>query len=467
MDGSILDWLAGLDWLIDALPIIMIITLACLLLSGYPVAFVLAGTGVLFALVGWVLGEFPLVAFFNVPLRIWGSLNGSLIYPAVPMLLFMGVALEKSGVARELLECLQRLLRWVPGNLAVSITVVGIILAPAAGLVGASVATLALIGLPTMLEQGYRNSIATGAVAAAGTLGIILPPGVMLFFLADFFRVQIAGMFVSTLIPAFAMAAMFIIYYVLAHLGKLGANVKKVGPWQGPWREFALYLLRGLILPVALVFFVLASIIAGWATPTQSAAVGAIGGVALLAIKGRLTLVIFHDTLLTTAMTCAMIFFIIVAATIFSYPFNFYSGPDLIRDFLADLGLGHWGMLLVILGITFVLGFFIDWIEVFVVALPIFLPVLNALDFSAHVGSTELAKLWIAVLFALVLQTSFLTPPFGFSLFFVKGAAPPSVRIGEVYRGVAPMVLLQLMMIGIVLAWPDVAVGPAKLVLIQ
>ena len=372
MDGSILDWLAGLDWLIDALPIIMIITLACLLLSGYPVAFVLAGTGVLFALVGWVLGEFPLVAFFNVPLRIWGSLNGSLIYPAVPMLLFMGVALEKSGVARELLECLQRLLRWVPGNLAVSITVVGIILAPAAGLVGASVATLALIGLPTMLEQGYRNSIATGAVAAAGTLGIILPPGVMLFFLADFFRVQIAGMFVSTLIPAFAMAAMFIIYYVLAHLGKLGANVKKVGPWQGPWREFALYLLRGLILPVALVFFVLASIIAGWATPTQSAAVGAIGGVALLAIKGRLTLVIFHDTLLTTAMTCAMIFFIIVAATIFSYPFNFYSGPDLIRDFLADLGLGHWGMLLVILGITFVLGFFIDWIEVFVVALPIF-----------------------------------------------------------------------------------------------
>lgn len=456
-----------IDWFIDALPLIMIGVLALLLLSGYPVAFVLAGTGVLFAMVGWLIGEFPMVAFFNVPLRVYGSINGSLIYPAVPMLLFMGIALEKSGVARELLEALQRLLRWVPGNMAVSMTLMGIILAPSAGLVGASVATLALIGLPTMLEQGYKNSVAAGSVAAAGTLGIILPPGVMLFFLADFFRVQIAGMFVSTLVPAFVMAAAFAIYYILFHLSPAGKGTRQLGAWEGDSREFAVFIIRGLVMPVALVVMVLASIIAGWATPTQSAAVGALGGLAILAFKSRLTLRNLHECLITTAMTSAMIFFIIVAATIFSYPFNFYSGPDIIQDFLADLGLDDWGMLLVILGITFVLGFFIDWIEVFVVALPIFFPILSAMDFSAHVGSPELAKIWIALLFALVLQTSFLTPPFGFSLFFVKGAAPPSIRITEIYRGVLPMVTIQLVMIAVVLAWPRFAVGPAEAVLVK
>ena len=458
---------AFLEWLIDALPLIMIGVLAVLLLTGYPVAFVLAGTGVLFAAIGWVIGEFPFVAFFNVPLRVWGSINGSLIYPAVPMLLFMGIALEKSGVARELLESLQRLLRWVPGNMAVSMTLMGIILAPSAGLVGASVATLALIGLPTMLRQGYRNSIATGSIAAAGTLGIILPPGVMLFFLADFFRVQIAGMFVSTLIPAFGMAAAFTLYYVGYHLSPAGRGTHRVGPWEGDLGEFVLFIVRGLVLPIALVVSVLASIIAGWATPTQSAAVGALGGLTILALKGRLTLRNVHECLLTTAMTSAMIFFIIVAATIYSYPFNFYSGPDIIQNFLNGAGLDDWGMLLVILGITFVLGFFIDWIEVFVVALPIFFPLLAAMDFTAHVGSPELAKIWIALLFALVLQTSFLTPPFGFSLFFVKGAAPPSVRISEIYRGVIPMVMIQLLMIAAVLLWPRFAVGPAELVLMR
>ena len=461
-----MDEAAFLEWAVDAMPVAMVAVLALLLLSGYPVAFVLAGTGVLFAAAGWLLGEFPLVAFFNIPLRVWGSINGSLIYPAVPMLLFMGIALEKSGVARELLESLQRLLRWIPGNMAVSMTLMGIILAPSAGLVGASVATLALIGLPTMIERGYRNSVAAGSVAAAGTLGIILPPGVMLFFLADFFRVQIAGMFVSTLIPAFAMAGLFTLYYIASHLGRGGTAIKPVGAWTGGATEFIVFLTRGLVLPVALVLLVLASIIAGWATPIQSAAVGALGGLTILGAKGRLSLRIVHECLLTTAMTSAMIFFIIVAATIFSYPFNFYSGPDVIQGFLAGLGFDDWGMLLVILAITFVLGFFVDWIEVFVVALPIFFPLLAAMDFSAHVGSPELAKIWIAVLFALVLQTSFLTPPFGFSLFFVKGAAPPSVRITEVYKGVVPMVAIQLLMIAAVLSWPAIAVAPAASVLL-
>ena len=456
-----------MEWFIDAMPLVMMVTLAGMLLIGYPVAFVLAGVGVLFAVIGWAVGEFPLVAFFNIPLRVWGSINASLIYPAVPMLLLMGIALERSGVAGELLECLQRLLRRVPGNLAVSMTLMGIILAPSAGLVGASVVTLALIGLPTMLRQGYRPSIAAGSVAAAGTLGIILPPGVMLFFLADLFRVQIAAMFMSTLVPAFAMAGLFIVYYVLVHIVDRDHRPTQPAPWAETSLEFGLFVLRSLVLPVALVVLVLGSIVAGWASPTQSAAVGGLGGIIILALKGRFTLRVVHDVLVTTTMTSAMVFFIIVAATVFSYPFNYFGGPDIIADFLAGLGFGDWGMLLVILLITFFLGFFIDWIEVFVVALPIFLPVLRGLHFDAHVGSPELAKIWLAVLFALVLQTSFMTPPFGFSLFFVKGAAPPSVSILDVYRGVAPMVALQLAMIVSVLVWPGLAVIPASWVLLK
>ncbi|MEM7254433.1 MAG: TRAP transporter large permease subunit [Pseudomonadota bacterium] len=456
-----------IDWLIDSLPIFMMVALALVLLLGYPVAFVLAGLGVVSAGIGYLLGEFPLIAFFNVPLRVWGSINGSLIYPAVPMLLFMGIALERSGVAQELLECLQRLLRRVPANLAVSMTIMGIILAPSAGLVGASVVTLALIGLPTMLNQGYRASIATGSVAAAGTLGIVLPPGVMLFVLADLFRVQIAPMFMSTLLPAFGMAGLFILYYIVSDLLSSERQTHEVEPWDKGTGAFVVFVVRSLFLPIALVMFVLGSIVAGWASPTQSAAVGALGGLIILGLKGRLTLPVVHQVLLGTAMTSAMVFFIIVAATVFSYPFNYFGGPDLIGDFLRDLGLNDWGMLLVILLITFILGFFIDWIEVFVVALPIFLPILRELDFVAHVGSPELATIWLAVLFALVLQTSFMTPPFGFSLFFVKGAAPPSVSMVDIYKGVAPMVCFQLVMIAAVLVLPWLVAGPASTVLLK
>ena len=444
--------------LYDLLPILMMVTLAVALFLGYPVAFVLAGVGTAFGFVGYLLGEFPLLAFFNIPLRVWGSINGSLIYPAVPMLLFMGIALEKSGVARELLECLQILLRRLPANLAVAITLIGIILAPSAGLVGASVVTLALIGLPTMLEQGYKHSLATGSVAAAGTLGIILPPGVMLFFFADYFRIQIGAMFLSTLIPGFALAGLFVLYYIVRSMIDPSIAPTKTIIHPRSRLEFLVFVIRSLILPVALVFAVLGSIVAGIVTPTQSAAVGAVGGVVILGLKKRFTIPVLHEVIMGTALTSAMVFFIIIAATIFSYPFNYFSGPDLIADFLDDLGFEDWGMLLVILGITFILGFFIDWIEIFVIVLPIFLPLLMAMDFSAHVGSSDLAKIWVAVLFALVLQSSFLTPPFGFSLFFVKGAAPPEVRLPDVYRGAAPLVILQLVLIGMVMAYPKLAV---------
>lgn len=447
-----------IEFITDYLPLFMIISLAVLLFTGFPVAFLLAGTGVLFTGIGILLDEFPIVALFNIPLRVWGSVNGSLIYPTVPMLLFMGIALEKSGVAREMLLSLQRLLRGTPGSLAVAITILGIVLAPSAGLIGASVATLALIGLPTMLAQNYRSSFAAGSVAAAGTLGIILPPGIMLFFLADLMRVSIGPMFVSTLIPGFALAGLFIVYYVTrAALDPAAAPPPKYQE-DIPFLQVAWETTRNLALPVALIAAVLGSIIAGLATPVHSAAVGAAGSMIILWQRGRFTVRWLNEVVVQTILTTSMVFFILIAASIFSYPFNFYGGSDMISDFMRGLGYGDWGTLMAIMLLVFILGFFIDWIEITVIVLPILLPLIRAMDFSEHTGSKELGMIWITVQFALVLQSSFLTPPFGFSLFFLKGAAPPGITLADTYRGVAPLVVIQVLMVAAVIIWPQMAV---------
>lgn len=443
-----------IDLIAEHLALIMLVAFAVLLFSGYPVALILTGVGLAFTFFGLLLGEFPATAFYNIPLRIYGNISHSFIYPAVPMLLFMGIALEKSGVAREMLLCLRSLLRRVPANLAIAVTVLGILLAPAAGLVGASVATLALVALPTMLEHGYKPPFASGAAAAAGTLGIILPPGLMLFFLADQMSVSIGGMFVSTLLPALMLALFYMAYYV----ARAGANVAAPAHAPTPVSDtpirILLYALRSLALPALLIGAVLASIIAGWATPPQSAAVGAVGGVLLMIVSRSFTLPLLHQTLVSTTIMTSMVFFVVIAASVFSFPFRWFGGDDLISAFLFALGFGDWGMLITILVVIFLLGFFIDWIEITVITLPIFAPILASLDFAGHVGSAELSGIWIAVLIALVLQTSFLTPPFGFALFFLKGAAPPSIRLAEIYRGIVPIVALQLAGIALVMALP-------------
>ncbi len=456
-----------METLAELLPVLMLPALAVLLFSGYPVALVLAGVGLLFTGLGWLAGEIPADAFLNIPLRVWGSLSGSLIYPAVPMLLFMGLALEKSGVAREMLLCMRVLLRRVPGSLAVGVTILGILLAPAAGLIGASVATLALVALPTMLEQGYRPSLATGSVAAAGTLGIILPPGIMLFFLAQLLGVPMGSLFLSTLAPGLLLAALFIVYYMAKAQFDPGAAPGFDSARESLPRNLLWYAIRNLALPVLLIATVLGSIIAGWATPTQSGAVGAAGGIVLMLVNGSFSLMRLNEVIIGTTLTTSMVFFIVIAATIFSYPFRYLGGDEVVIAALSGTGLDDWGILLLILGIIFLLGFFIDWIEITVITLPIFLPILDGLDFASYVGSPELSLVWIAVLIALVLQTSFLTPPFGFALFFVKGAAPPGVRLADVYRGIVPLVLIQLLGLALVLVLPALAVGLPRLLLID
>jgi tripartite ATP-independent transporter DctM subunit len=446
---------------VDILPYAMLASLAILIFSGLPVAVLLAGLGVGFCLIGIAVGEMQWIALLNVPLRIYGSISGSLIYPTVPMLLFMGMALEKSGIARDLLLCLQHLFGRVPAGMAIAVTLLGVLLAPTAGVVGASVATLALIALPTMLDQGYRPSLASSVVVAAGTLGLILPPAIMLFFLAGKLRVSIGHMFLAAMWPAAILIVLYVAYYMLAawRSPPKPLNSGTMGDWSHGWTSWQWlgFYIRGLVLPAGLIFLVLGSIIFAWATPPQSGAVGAAGGLLLMLLNGRLTWPLFREVVEGTALMTAMVFFVVLAANVFSYPFRCFSGDEVVSGMLQGLALGDWGMLLTIIGIIFVLGFFIDWIEITIITLPLFLPVLADLDFAAHAGDSAGKALWMATLIALTLQTSFLTPPFGFALFFLKGAAPPEVKITDIYRGVIPIVAAQLCVIALVMLFPLLA----------
>lgn len=442
--------------LIDYLPHLMLLALVLLLFTGFPVGGVLAGVGLGFALVGVGLGEFPVPSLFLVPYRVYTSVGENLIYPAVPMLLFMGVALEISGAARELLLCLQRIFRRVPGSMCVSVILIGLLLAPMAGVVGASIATIAVAALPTMLDQRYRPEIACGAVAAAGTLGVIAPPAIMLFFLADTLELTIANMFLAPIAPILGLALAFIAYFVLSDF----VWKRPAGALQADDANDAsplVYLVRSLVLPVGLIALVLGSIIAGWVAPSEAAAVGAVGAAGMIFLYRGFRPALLREALFRTMLITGMVFFVVIGASIFSLVFRFYGGDDIATDFFETLQIGDFGVLIVILSILFMLGFFIDWIEIVLVSLPILHPALQDLDFGWYVGSAALAKVWIGALVALVLQTSFLTPPFGFALFFLKGSAPPEIRMTEIYRGVAPLVAIQLAMIAAVLLFPAIA----------
>jgi len=442
--------------LVDHLPILMLVTLALLLFSGFPVGGVLAGVGIGFALLGLAIDEFPIQSFFLIPYRIYSAIGENLVYPAVPLLLFMGVALEMSGAARELLLCLQKLIARIPGNMCVSVIIIGLLLAPMAGVVGASVATIALAALPTMLEQRYRPEIATGAIAAAGTLGVIAPPAIMLFFLSDALEATIASVFLAPIVPVLILALVFATYFVVMDVLK-PRSISNAGD-EEPDISVVRYVLRGFVLPVGLILLVLAAIISGIVAPSEAAAVGAVGAAGLIFVYRGPDFSLLKQALHRTMILTAMVFFVVLGASIFSLVFRFYGGDGIAEGLFEGLEISDFQVLLVVLLILFVLGFFIDWIEIILVSLPILYPVIRDLDFATYVGSAPLAKVWIAALIALVLQTSFLTPPFGFALFFLKGAAPPEISIMQIYRGVVPLVAIQLLVIGLVLFMPQIVI---------
>lgn len=442
---------------IEFLPLIMLVALGFGLFSGLPVAFVLTGVGLGCAVIGISFGEMNFMELFSITQRIYQNVGENLIYPAVPMLLFMGLMLEGSGIARDLLLCLQILLRRLPGNLAIALAVLGLILAPSAGLIGASVATLTLIAMPTMLAQGYRPSFAAGSIAASGTLGIIFPPAIMLFFLADLLNVTMGYMLLAPVIPVLLLLSLYIAYFLLSGLFSPGAVPSNKEPSAlAGWQLFA-YAFRNLILPIGLIALILGSIIGGFATPTQSGAVGAGGALLITAINRTLSIDLLKKVLQKTTLLTSMVFFVVIGASIFSYTFRSMYGDQVLMEMLSSLGLGHWGMLIMILGVIFLLGFVIDWIEIALITLPIFYPLLATLDFSASFATNQQAFVWIGVLIAINLQTSFMTPPFGFALFFLKGSAQDSVSVLDIYRGVIPFVIIQLIVLGLVMGFPGLA----------
>ena len=440
----------------DYLPILMFATLAILLFSGFPVGFVLGGVGLAFGFIGMYFDVFSQVELFNLVLRIWGIAD-NLVLVAIPMFIFMGTMLERAGVAADLLHCLQVLLRRTPGGLALAVTVMGTILAATTGIIGASVVMISLMALPVMIERRYNTELATGTIAASGTLGILIPPSIMLVIMADLLGRSVGTLFVAAVFPGLILSGLYFAYiFSLCRLKPelAPALPKDMGPQT--WGELILLLLRGFIPTVFLIVLVLGSIVAGWTTPTEAAGVGAGGAVLLAVINRKLTWKVLKDVVERTAVTNGMIFFLFVGATAFSYVFRSLGGDDLIEDLIYAVGVGPWGILVILMAVAFLLGFFFDWIEITLIVLPVFAPILAGLDFGEHLPKNEVIY-WFAILLAVNLQTSFLTPPFGFALFYMKGVAPPEVRIQQIYRGIIPFVMLQLVGLGLVIGFPDIA----------
>lgn len=478
----------------EYLPVFMFLSLAVLLFTGFPVAWVLGGVGLVFGFIGIAGGEFLFIQFSTLPSRIYGSIMENLILTAVPMFVFMGMMLEKSGVARDLLNCLTVLLRRVPGGLALSVTLMGTVLAATTGIIGASVVMMTLLALPVMMDRKYSPELATGTIAASGCLGILIPPSIMLVIMSDLLSRSVGTMFVSAIIPGLLLASLYAIYIMARcalNPSLAPALPDNVGPrGAGPIIRMVA---RSFIPPVILIFMVLGSIIFGFATPTEAAGVGAFGATALalfnlvilpaLGIKGvelsfasdgtgtvknaglsdpnadsRLDQ--FRQTFLqvidNTVQTNAMIFGVFIGATLFSYIFRALGGDDLIIGAVEALGFGDWGLLILILALVFVLGFFFDWIEITLIVLPVFAPIIAQMDFAGHVDRFEVTY-WLAILIAMNLQTSFLTPPFGFALFFLKAVAPEGVKLQQIYRGIIPFVLLQVFALTLVIVFPQIA----------
>lgn len=442
----------------DYLPVLMFVALACLLFTGYPVAWILGGVGIAFGFIGYEFEVFRLIQFSLVMNRIFGGIVENPVLVAIPMFIYMGTMLEKSGVASDLLHCLQVLLRRVPGGLALSVTMMGTIMAATTGIIGASVVMMTLLALPVMLQRGYNIPLATGTIAASGTLGILIPPSIMLVIMGDLLSVSVGTLFLAAIMPGLLLAALYLAFIAIS-CGLRPSMAPPLPGSEGPDTAGGLIImvLRSFIPPLFLIVLVLGSIFAGFATPTEASGVGAFGATLLALLNRRLTFGVLKDVIERSALTAGMLFFIFVGATAFSFVFRSLGGDDLVVEFIDWFGFGSWGVLFVLMGVVFVLGFFFDWIEITLIVLPIFTPIVRLMDFGGHLSHPTEVVYWFAILVAVNLQTSFLTPPFGFALFYLKGVAPPEVRIQAIYRGIIPFVLLQLVGLLLVLGFPGIA----------
>jgi tripartite ATP-independent transporter DctM subunit len=423
------------------------------ILSGFPVAWVLGGIAVLFTAIAIIvetdLGFYTGVDWSYASLvadRIW-DLMDNWVLVALPMFICMGLLLDRAGIANDLMRDVSRLFGRMRGGLAVTVALIGVVLAASTGIIGASVVLLALLGLPPMLEARYSPSFAAGTVCAVGTLGILIPPSIMLVLMADRLAISVGDLFLGAVAPGLLLAALYILFLVLWPAFR---------PDVAPAPEFAedlsaalfLSVLRDIVPAAALIFAVLGSIFFGVATPTEASGVGAGGALLLAAWRGRAGWDVLRDVLRETTLTTGYLFGIFVGASAFALVLRGLGGDELIERALLGLPFEPTGIVLSILLVTFVLGFFLDWIEITFIVLPLVAPVVVGLGFDI---------VWFTVLFAVCLQTSFLTPPVGFALFYVKGVAPPEIDVRTLYRGVLPFVGLQIVGLALIFIWPALA----------
>lgn len=424
-----------------------------LIFTGYPVAWILAGVSVFFS-VGAIIAfqYFDVDTYFLTDWRIFGIFVQRIydqmtkwILVALPMFIFMGLMLERSGVAERLMVNFVNIFGRFRGGLGVAVILIGILLAASTGIVGASVVLLAMLSLPVMLDQKYSPSFASGIVASSGTLGILIPPSIMLIIMADQLSISVGDLFMGALIPGVMLGFMYIIYVIIA---------ATLIPGFAPARtdlppvtaKLILSTLKAVIPPLALILAVLGSIFFGIATPTEASGVGAMGATILAAMNRRLSWAVLKDVCRKTTITTAFVFGIFLGATAFAVVMRNLGGDQFIAGLLTSIPLSPGGIVLVILFITFIAGFFLDWLEISLILLPLVGPVVKLLGFDLT---------WFVVLFALTLQTSFLTPPVGFSLFYLKGVAPPQIKMTDIYKGVLPFIAIQVLAVIMVFFWKD------------
>ena len=444
------------------LVIAMFISFIALLFTGFPVAWILAGVGIAFAGVaywtdamGWTLTGLDYNTLGLLTGRIF-SVMDNWVLVALPMFIFMGLMLDKSGVAERMMHSMQKLFGNVRGGLAITVTLIGIILAASTGIIGASVVLLGVMSLPVMLKQQYHKPLALGTVAASGCLGILIPPSIMLVIMGDQLGVSVGDLFMGAVFPGVILGFLYVFYiYIYGRLkpenAPLAADHKPIE------LSDVLRVMIDILPPALLILAVLGSIFAGVATVTEASGIGALGATILSAAYKRLSFAVFKEVVINTMNTSAYIFAIFVGATIFALVLRECGGDELIESALTGLGLGPYGLIAVILFVIFLLGFFLDWIEISLIMLPLLGPVIVGLDLAVDgYGVVDNANLvWFALLVAVTLQTSFLTPPVGFAIFYLKGVCPAGVKLVDIYRGVVPFIILQLVGLGLVFAFPQ------------
>ena len=426
----------------EILAIILFISIFLLILYGYPVAFTLGGISILYALC--FLGP---ATFSALPPRIMGVMSNYVLL-AVPLFIFMGIMLEKSGLAESLLETMAILFGRLKGGLAISVVIVGALLAASTGIVGATVVTMGLISLPTMLKRGYQPELATGTIAASGTLGQIIPPSVVLVLLGSVLNVSVGKLFAAALLPGLLLIIAYIVYIAVAAAWKpeIGPCIPEEEIRAFRQKGFLGKVLKAFFLPLFLIVAVLGSIFAGIASPTEAAAVGALGATLLTILQGRFKLSVLQAVMRETTHLTSMVFIILLGATVFSFVFREMEGDIYLVNLIRQSDLSPMAFLALVMIVVFVVGFFIDFIEIIFIVVPVVAPVFIELGVDL---------IWIGVLLGVNLQTSFLSPPFGFSLFYLKGVAPPGITTGHLYRGILPFLVLQLFLLVMLIAFPD------------